>query len=425
MGERLPQVPRMAIGEKRILLIIGGGVAAYKSLELIRELSRRKIRVRAILTGAGAEFVTPLSVASLTGDKCYTDLFSLTDEAEMGHIELSRSADLVVVAPATADLMAKAAAGLANDLASTALLATDKPVLMAPAMNVRMWEHAATRRNLRTLMNDGVLFAGPGEGEMACGEYGPGRMAEPFEIADAIEAWYASVAAGPLKGKRFLLTAGPTQEPLDPVRFIANRSSGKQGYAIAAALRNLGADVVMVTGPTGLPAPAGVETIKVETARQMMAACEKALPPHGHIDCAIMCAAVADYRPEIETPHKIKKERGGLTTIPLAENPDILKTVAQMKKGRPALVIGFAAETDDIVAHAEAKRQRKGCDWIVANDVSAGAHCAMGGDLNAVTILSDAGEEAWPEMAKDEVARRLADRIARALSAVRPAKAAE
>ncbi|MEX0644471.1 MAG: bifunctional phosphopantothenoylcysteine decarboxylase/phosphopantothenate--cysteine ligase CoaBC [Parvularculaceae bacterium] len=415
----------MANGERSILLIIGGGIAAYKSLELIRELSRRGVRTRGILTAAGAEFVTPLSVASLSGDKCYTDLFSLTDEAEMGHIELSRSADLVVVAPATADLMAKAANGLASDLASTTMLATDKPVMMAPAMNVRMWEHAATQRNIRILTDDGVLFVGPGEGEMACGEFGPGRMAEPLEIADAIDAWYASVSAGPLTGKRILLTAGPTQEPLDPVRFIANRSSGKQGYAIAAALRNLGADVVMVTGPTGLAPPAGVETVKVETARQMMAACEKALPPHGRIDCAIMCAAVADYRPEIETPHKIKKERGGLTNIPLAENPDILKTVAQMKKGRPALVIGFAAETDDVVAHAEAKRQRKGCDWMIANDVSAGEHCAMGGDLNAVTILSDDGEEIWPEMAKDEVARRLAEKIVKSLTAIRPAKAAE
>jgi phosphopantothenoylcysteine decarboxylase/phosphopantothenate--cysteine ligase len=415
----------MTADERRVLLIIGGGIAAYKSLELIRELSRRNVATHAILTKAGGEFITPLSVASLTGGKCFTDLFDLTDEAEMGHIELSRVADLVVVAPATADLMAKAANGLAGDLASTALLATDKPVMMAPAMNVRMWEHAATQRNLRTLKADGVTIIGPDEGEMACGEFGPGRMAEPAAIADAVEAFFASVADGPLKGKRILLTAGPTQEPLDPVRYIANRSSGKQGYAIAGALRNLGADVVLVSGPTGLPAPAGVETIRVETARQMMAAVEKALAAKGPVDCAIMCAAVADYRPEIETEHKIKKERGGLTNIPLAENPDILKAVAQMKAGRPALVIGFAAETDDIIAHAEAKRLRKGCDWIIANDVSAGAHCAMGGDLNAVTILSDGGEEIWPEVTKDEVARRLARRIAGALSAPRPVKAAE
>lgn len=415
----------MAAEQKSVLLIIGGGVAAYKSLELIRELARRGVKTHAILTRAGGEFITPLSVASLAGERCYSDLFDLTDEATMGHIELSRSADLVVVAPATADLMAKAANGLANDLASTALLATDKPVIMAPAMNVRMWEHAATRRNLRTLKDDGVVIVGPDEGDMACGEYGPGRMAEPAAIADAIEAWFASAAVGPLKGKRILLTAGPTQEPLDPVRFIANRSSGKQGYAIAAALRNLGADVVLVSGPTGLAAPAGVDLVRVCTARQMMTAVEMELAEKGPVACAIMCAAVADYRPEIETEHKIKKERGGLTNIPLTENPDILKTVSQMKEGRPELVIGFAAETDDILAHAEAKRLKKGCDWIIANDVSAGAHCAMGGDLNAVTILSDAGEESWPEMPKDEVARRLARRIAGALSPPRPARAAE
>ncbi|GAB4531479.1 MAG: bifunctional phosphopantothenoylcysteine decarboxylase/phosphopantothenate--cysteine ligase CoaBC [Amphiplicatus sp.] len=409
------------MSERSILLIIGGGIAAYKALELIRELSRREIGARAILTRGGAEFVTPLSVASLSGEKCYTDLFSLTDEAEMGHIELSRSADLVVVAPATADLMAKAANGLADDLASTALLATDKPVMMAPAMNVRMWEHPATQQNVRILKERGVVMVGPEEGDMACGEYGPGRMAEPLVLADAVEAWFAAAANGPLKGRRVLVTAGPTMEPIDPVRYIANRSSGKQGYAVAAALRNLGAEVVMVTGPTGIPAPAGVKTVRVETARQMMAAVEKELP----VDCAVMCAAVADYRPEIETEHKIKKERGGLTNIPLAENPDILRTVAQMKAGRPALVVGFAAETDDIIGHAEAKRRRKGCDWIVANDVSAGAHCAMGRDFNAVTILSDDGEESWPEMPKAEVARRLARKIADALNAPRPARAAE
>ena len=404
-----------------ILLIIGGGVAAYKSLELIRELGRRGVGTRAILTAAGAQFVTPLSVASLSGERCYVDLFDLTDETEMGHIELSRSADLVVVAPATADLMAKAANGLANDLASTALLATDKPVMFAPAMNVRMWEHAATQRNLRTLKNDGALFVGPDKGEMACGEFGEGRMAEPAAIADAVEAFFARRQGGALAGRRILITAGPTQEPIDPVRFIANRSSGKQGYAIAAALRDLGADVVLVSGPTGLAAPAGVETIRVETARQMMSAVERALPA----DAAIFCAAVADYRPEIETGHKIKKERGGLTNIPLAENPDILKTVARMKSGRPRLVVGFAAETDDVIAHAEAKRLRKGCDWIVANDVSAGEHCAMGGDRNAVSILSDAGEERWPELSKAEVARRLAEKIAQALAGPSLARAAE
>ncbi|MCB2098896.1 MAG: bifunctional phosphopantothenoylcysteine decarboxylase/phosphopantothenate--cysteine ligase CoaBC [Parvularculaceae bacterium] len=394
--------------DRRILLIIGGGIAAYKSLELIRELARRGIATRAILTKAGAEFVTALSVGSLTGDKVYSDLFNLTDEAEMGHIELSRSADLIVVAPATADLMAKAANGLANDLASTALLATDKPVLYAPAMNVRMWEHKATQRNLKTLVDDGAVIIGPNEGDMACGEYGPGRMAEPAEIADAVQSHFARTASGPLAGKRILVTAGPTHEALDPVRYIANRSSGKQGYAIAEALRDFGADVTLVSGPTDLRAPAGLATVQVESARQMLAAVEKALPA----DCAIMCAAVADYRPEIETDHKIKKERGGLTNIPLAENPDILKTLAGLKDARPRLVIGFAAETDDVINHARAKRLRKGCDWIVANDVSAGAHCAMGGDLNAITLITSDREEKWPEMDKREVARRLAAKIA-------------
>ncbi len=411
------------MSDRSILLIIGGGVAAYKSLELIRELSRRGVATRAILTKGGAEFITPLSVSSLSGDKCYTDLFDLTDEAEMGHIELSRSADLIVVAPATADLMAKAASGLANDLASTALLATDKPVMMAPAMNVRMWEHAATQRNLETLIGDGVMMVGPDEGDMACGEYGPGRMAEPPAIADAIENHFAKTSDGPLKGKRILLTAGPTHEPIDPVRYIANRSSGKQGYALAVALRNLGADVTLVSGPTELTPPAGVETVQVESARQMMAASQAALP----VDCAICCAAVADYRPEIETEHKIKKERGGLTNLPLAENPDILKTISRLPEGRPELVVGFAAETDDIVNHAQSKRARKGCDWIVANDVSAGAHCAMGGEKNAIILISEDGEEAWPEMPKSEVADRLAARIARALASpsATPAKAAE
>ncbi len=408
---------------RSILLIIGGGIAAYKSLELIRELARRGIGTRAILTKAGAEFVTPLSVASLSGDKVYSDLFSLTDEAEMGHIELSRSADLVVVAPATADLMAKAAAGLANDLASTALLATDKPVLYAPAMNVRMFEHPATTRNLRTLIDDGAMIVGPNEGEMACGEFGPGRMAEPAEIADAIDAYFSTISTGPLKGRRILVTAGPTHEALDPVRYIANRSSGKQGYAIAEALARLGADVTLVSGPTDLRAPAGLKAVRVESARQMLAAVEAALPA----DCAIMCAAVADYRPEIETDHKIKKERGGLRNIPLTENPDILKTVAALKAGRPRLVIGFAAETDDVVNHARAKRLRKGCDWIIANDVSAGAHCAMGGDINAVTLITPEREERWPELDKHEVARRLAARIADALKEppTAPARAAE
>ena len=405
----------------RILLIIGGGVAAYKSLELIRELKRRDIGSRVILTRAGSEFITPLSASSLSGDKCYTELFNLTDEAEMGHIELSRSADLIVVAPATADLLSKAAGGQANDLASTALMATDKPVLFAPAMNVRMWEHAATQRNVAQLKTDGAIIVGPDEGEMACGEYGPGRMAEPIEIADAIEAHFAKNAAGPLTGKRILVTAGPTHEALDPVRYIANRSSGKQGYAIAAALRNLGADVALVTGPTNIPLPKGVELFRVETARQMMEASEKALP----VDCAVCCAAVADYRPSIESEHKIKKERGGLTSIPVEENPDILRTISQLTTGRPRLVVGFAAETDDVLTHAEVKRKRKGCDWMVANDVSPGEHCAMGGERNTIYLITDDGEEAWPEMPKDEVARKLASRIAKAIAGPTLVKAAE
>ena len=411
----------MSETQKRILLIIGGGVAAYKSLELIRELSRRDIASRVILTRAGAEFVTPLSVASLSGDKCYTELFDLTNEAEMGHIELSRSADLVIVAPATADLMGKAANGLANDLASTALTATDKPVMFAPAMNVRMWQHAATQRNLATLKGDGALFVGPDEGDMACGEYGPGRMAEPLEIADAVEAWFAKTASGPLTGKRILVTAGPTHEALDPVRYIANRSSGKQGYAIAAALRNLGADVILVTGPTSIAPPKGVELQRIETAREMMTASQAALP----VDCAVCCAAVADYRPSIESDQKIKKERGGLTSIPVEENPDILKTISQMKERRPRLVVGFAAETNDVVTYADVKRKRKGCDWIVANDVSPGDHCAMGGERNSVFLITDDGEEAWPEMPKEDVAKKLAGRIADALKGPVLVKAAE
>jgi phosphopantothenoylcysteine decarboxylase/phosphopantothenate--cysteine ligase len=300
-------------------------------------------------------------------------------------------------------------------------MATDKPVIFAPAMNVRMWEHAATQRNVAQLKADGATIVGPDNGEMACGEYGPGRMAEPIEIADAVEAHFAKNAAGPLTGKRILVTAGPTHEALDPVRYIANRSSGKQGYAIAAALRNLGADVILVTGPTSEPAPKGVSLIRVETARQMMGASEKTLP----VDCAVCCAAVADYRPSIEAEHKIKKERGGLTSIPVAENPDILKTISQLKEDRPQLVIGFAAETDDVVTHAEVKRKRKGCDWMVANDVSPGEHCAMGGELNTVYLITDEGDEAWPEMPKGEVARKLALRIAQTIAGPTLVKAAE
>ena len=394
---------------KSVLLIIGGGIAAYKSLELIRALKTRGVSVRAILTQAATEFVTPLSVASLSGEKVFQDLFSLTDESEMGHIQLSRSADLVVVAPATADLMAKLANGIANDLASTALLATDKKVLMAPAMNVRMWEHPATQRNLATLRNDGVLFAGPNEGDMACGEFGFGRMSEPLEIAQAIESYFGQ-GGGALSGLRALVTAGPTQEPLDPVRFIANRSSGKQGYAIAHALAAAGAETTLVSGPVELAAPSGVKLLKVTTAREMLAACENALPA----DVAVMTAAVADWRPQIALNSKIKKEAGAAApAIQMTENPDILATLAKHAK-RPALLVGFAAETDDVIAHAQAKLKKKGCDWIVANDVS--PHTGiMGGDKNTVHIVTANGVEDWPEMPKSEVGSRLAARIAQAL----------
>ena len=393
------------MAEKRVLLIVGGGIAAYKALELTRLLRKAGVGVRPILTKAGAEFVTPLSLSALSEDKVYTELFSLTDEAEMGHIELSRSADLVVVAPATADLMAKAANGLAGDLASTTLLATDKPVLMAPAMNVRMWEHAATQRNLQQLKADGVLFVGPDEGAMACGEFGPGRMAEPPAIFEAIMTALAGPGARPLAGKRAVITAGPTAEPIDPVRLLTNRSSGKQGYAIASALAALGAEVTLVSGPTALPAPAGVTRVDVETARDMLAACEAALPA----DIAVCVAAVADWRPELQGTSKIKKGPGGPPAISLVENPDILATLSKHRQ-RPKLVVGFAAETDSVEAHASDKLARKGCDWIVANDVS--IEGTMGGDQNAVAIVSKGGIERWDRMAKGEVARRLAARIA-------------
>ena len=390
---------------KRILLIVGGGIAAYKALELTRLLRRAGIAVRPILTRAGAEFVTPLSLSALAEDKVYSELFSLTDEAEMGHIELSRSADLVVVAPATADLMAKAAHGLAGDLASTTLLATDKPVLMAPAMNVRMWNHAATQRNLATLKADGVQFVGPDDGAMACGEFGPGRMAEPVEIFAAIQTALGAAGPGPLSGKRAIVTAGPTAEPIDPVRLLTNRSSGKQGYAIASALAALGADVTLVSGPTALAAPAGVRRVEVETAREMLAACEAALPA----DIAVCVAAVADWRPETVGTGKIKKGAGGPPAISLVENPDILATLSRGAH-RPPLVVGFAAETDNVEAHAQAKLARKGCDWIVANDVSIDG--TMGGDENAVAIVTASGIERWDRIPKADVARRLAARMA-------------
>ena len=387
---------------KSVLLIVGGGIAAYKSLELVRRLAERGIAARAILTKAGAEFVTPLSLAALTGEKIYSELFDLTDEAQMGHIQLSRSADLVVVAPATADLMGKMASGLANDLASTTLLATDKKVLMAPAMNVRMWESASVKRNRAQLEKDGVLFVGPNDGEMACGEFGPGRMAEPLEIVAAIEQ---ALGNGPLKGVRALVTAGPTFEPVDPVRFLANHSSGKQGYAIADALARAGAETTLISGPVSLKPPPGVKLTYVATARQMLAACEASLPA----DVLVMAAAVADWRPDIAANSKIKKSVDRVVPlIKLVENPDILATLA-VHAARPRLVIGFAAETDDVVQNAVAKRARKGADWIIANDVSGDV---MGGDRNRIHIISEAGIEDWPEMTKTEVGARLAQSIA-------------
>lgn len=396
------------LASKRILLIIGGGIAAYKALELIRRLQDRGAQITPVLTRAGAEFVTPLSVSALAGQKLYQDLFDLTDEAEMGHIELSRSAGLIVVAPATADLIAKMAGGHADDLASTLLLATDTPVLIAPAMNVRMWEHPATRRNLATLRADGITTVGPNEGGMACGEFGPGRMAEPLEIVAAVEA---ALSDGPLKGRRIVVTSGPTHEPIDPVRYIANRSSGAQGTAIARSLAALGAEVVFVTGPATVPPPEGVKVVRVETAREMSEAVDAALPA----DAGVFAAAVADWRVASASDRKLKKTRDGMPTLEFAENPDILARVSQMREGRPGLVVGFAAETDDVVAHATAKRARKGCDWIVANDVSP-ATGIMGGQENAVVLITADGSEEWPRMGKDEVAQRLAARIAAALA---------
>lgn len=393
---------------RHILLILGGGIAAYKSLDLVRRLRDQGAHVTPVLTRAGAEFVTPLSLSALAGSKVYQDLFDLTDEAEMGHIELSRAADLVVVAPATADLMAKMAAGLANDLASTLLLATDKRVLIVPAMNVRMWNHPATQRNLATLRGDGVLVTGPDDGVMACGEFGPGRMAEVPQIIAAISA---ALADGPLQGKHILVTSGPTHEPIDPVRYIANRSSGAQGTAIARALAGLGADVTFVTGPADVPPPDGVHVVRVQTAAEMLAAVQAARPA----DAAIFAAAVADWRVANAGHSKIKKDAAGLPHLAFAENPDILATISQMGAGRPPLVVGFAAETDDVIAHATAKRLRKGCDWIVANDVSP-ATGIMGGTENAVTLITDQGAESWPRMTKDAVAAQLAQRIAQVIA---------
>ncbi len=416
------------LANRRVLLVIGGGIAAYKVLDLVRRLRERGGQVRAVMTEASKAFVTPLSVASLTGDRIYDDLFSLTDEADMGHIELSRSADLLVVAPATANLMAKMAQGIADDLASTLLLATDKRVLLAPSMNVRMWLHPSTQRNLARLEADGVLTVGPAEGAMACGEYGPGRMAEPLDIVAAVEAALAAgtiiplpgptdpvrAVAAPsrlLAGRRVVVTSGPTHEPLDPVRFLANRSSGRQGHAIAAAAASAGAEVVLISGPVALPDPAGLRVVHVETARDMLGAVEAAMPA----DIMIAAAAVADWRPVVEAGQKIKKQPGDpAPVLRLEENPDILATLSRQGPDRPRLVVGFAAETDRLLAHARSKLDRKGCDVIVANDVGPGSG-TFGGTTNEVSLVTRAGTEAWPRLDKDEVARRLVERLARML----------
>ncbi|HXW40927.1 MAG TPA: bifunctional phosphopantothenoylcysteine decarboxylase/phosphopantothenate--cysteine ligase CoaBC [Xanthobacteraceae bacterium] len=394
----------------RILLIIGGGIAAYKCLDLIRRLQDRGARLRCILTAAAQHFVTPLAVGALAGERPFTDLFDPQSEFDVGHIRLARDTDLIVVAPATADLMAKIVGGHADDLATAVLLATDRPILMAPAMNPRMWAAKATQRNVAQLAADGVHVVGPNSGEMAeRGEAGIGRMAEPFEIVAAVEALLPR--GGLLAGRRVLVTSGPTNEPIDPVRFIANRSSGKQGHAIAAAAAAAGADVVLVSGPVNLPDPPGVSVVKVETARQMLDAVERALPA----DIAIFAAAVADWRAAAPSTTKIKKEPGSTPTLKLIENPDILSTVAHRKSGRPRLVIGFAAETDHVIANAKAKLANKGCDWIVANDVSPETGI-MGGDVNTVHLITAANVESWPPQSKDDVARMLVERIAAALA---------
>ena len=391
---------------KRVLLLIGGGIAAYKSLDLIRRLKERGVSVRVVMSEAAQRFITPLAAGAITGERVFTDLFDQAQEFDVGHIRLARECDLIIVAPATADLMAKAAHGLANDLASAVLLATGAPVLMAPAMNPHMWAHAATQANAATLRAHGLSFIGPNEGEMAeRGERGWGRMAEPEEIRDAA---LALLNDGPLKGKRALVTAGPTIEAIDPVRFLSNRSSGKQGYAIAAALTELGADVTLVSGPTNLAAPPGVKRIGVESARDMLKASEAALP----LDVAVMVAAVADWRPINAAPAKLKKDQAG-GEISVTENPDILATLSKPGKKRPKLVIGFAAETNDVEANARAKIAKKGCDWIVANDVSGDV---MGGMENAVILITKTKAESWPRMAKQAVARKLAAEIAAALA---------
>ena len=401
------------LSDKRILMIIGGGIAAYKSLELIRRLQDQGASVRAILTEGGAQFITPLSVSSLTGDKCYMDLFSLTDEAEMGHIRLSREADLVLVMPATADLMASMAHGHARDLATTTLLATDKQVMICPSMNVQMWQHPATQRNIATLAADGLLQVGPEDGDLACGEVGSGRLAEVPTIIESVEAFFLNPGnrlasnAEPLSGRHALVTAGPTREAIDPVRYIANHSSGKQGYAIAGALARLGAKTTLVSGPTNLAAPANVDLINITSARDMQAACAESLPA----DIAVCVAAVADWHVANETTNKVKKNGGGPPTLELVENPDILAGLCQPGNLRPELVVGFAAETDNVVEYAQAKRIRKGCDWIVANDVS--HHTGiMGGANNTVHLITEGAVEDWAEGTKEDIGIQLALRIA-------------
>jgi phosphopantothenoylcysteine decarboxylase / phosphopantothenate---cysteine ligase len=403
-----------ALGARRVLLVIGGGIAAYKALDLIRRLRERSLAVRCILTAAAQEFITPLAAGALAGERAFTELFDAATEFDVGHIRLAREADLVVVAPATADLMAKMAGGHASDLASAVLLATDRPVLVAPAMNPRMWQHPATRRNLARLVDDGIAVVGPNAGEMAeAGEAGIGRMAEPLEIVAAALPFLAEAGHGrTLAGKRVVVTSGPTHEPIDPVRYIANRSSGKQGHAIAAAAAAAGATVTLVSGPVNLPDPPGVKTVKIETAQDMLAAVTKALPA----DVAVFAAAVADWRVAKPNAGKIKKQAGGTPELGLVENPDILASIAHRTSGRPRLVVGFAAETDHIIAHAKAKLARKGCDWIVANDVST-ASGVMGGDRNTVHLVTANGVEAWPPQSKDEVARALIARIAESLTA--------
>ena len=406
----------MMLNNKRILLIISGGIAAYKALEFIRRLKDRGCQVRCILTEGGTEFVTPLSVAALSGEKVYTDLFSLTDEAEMGHIRLSREVDLVVVAPASADILAKMAAGLANDLATTALLATDKPVMVAPAMNIEMWAHPATRRNIATLLSDDIKVVGPAEGDLACGETGPGRMVEPDQLLRAVANLLADGDVRSLAGRTALVTSGPTREALDPVRYISNFSSGKQGHAIAAALAALGAETTLVSGPTQEPEPSGVTMVRVESAVDMMAACEAALP----VDIAVCAAAVSDWRASSQEGQKIKKSSGAAPSFSLTENPDVLASLAKHPQHRPHLVVGFAAETENLIDNAAEKRLRKGCDWIIANDVSESAG-TFGASDNTVHLITDHGVAAWPRLSKVEVAERLGQTIAEFLAQQRPA----